>query len=73
MQLHVFQIIFHYKSFQSIDYNSLWYTVNFCCLPILCEVFVNPILLIYPSPPMLSPLITIGLLSMSVGLFLSSM
>ena len=28
----VFEIIFHYRLLQYIDYSSLWYTVNICCL-----------------------------------------
>ena len=28
----IFQIIFHYRLVQDIDYSSLGYTVNFCCL-----------------------------------------
>ena len=33
-----FQIIFHYKLLQDIEYSSLYYTVNPCCLSILCIV-----------------------------------
>ena len=37
IQLHryiyvIFQIIFHDRLLQDIDYSSLCYTVNFCCL-----------------------------------------
>ena len=28
----IFQIIFHYRLLQDIDYSSLCYTVNLCCL-----------------------------------------
>ena len=28
----VFEIIFHYRLLQYIDYSSLWYTVNLCFL-----------------------------------------
>ena len=52
-------------------FGSLCYTVNPCGLSVLfiavC-VSVNPVLLSYPCP--LSPLVTISLFSMSVGLFL---
>ena len=28
----IFEIIFHHRLLQDIDYNSLCYTVNFCCI-----------------------------------------
>ena len=31
----LFQILFHYRLLQDIDYSSLCYTVGPCCLPIL--------------------------------------
>ena len=47
-----FQILFHYSLLQDIEYSSLCYTVNACCLSILyLAVCINPILPIYPSPP----------------------
>ena len=36
-----FHIIFHYRLLQDIDYSSLCYTVNLCCL--LC-IYGDPIL-----------------------------
>ena len=47
-----FQILFHYRFSQDIEYSSLCYTVGLCCLSILYIVLcmVNPKLLIYPSP-----------------------
>ena len=36
MYLCVFQIVFHYRLLQDIDYTSLCYTVNPRCLSILC-------------------------------------
>ena len=31
----LFQIVFHYRLLQDIEYSSLCYTVNPCCLPLL--------------------------------------
>ena len=46
-----FQILFHYRLLQDIDYSSLCYTVGPCCLfYVQWCVSVNPKLLIYPSP-----------------------
>ena len=28
----IFEIIAHYRLLQGIDYSSLWYTMNLCCL-----------------------------------------
>ena len=41
IQLHlytliIFQIIFHYRLLQGIDYIPLFYTVNLCCLLHIC-------------------------------------
>ena len=33
-----FQIIFHYRLLQDVEYSSLCYTVNSCCLSILCII-----------------------------------
>ena len=70
----LFQILFHYILLQDIEYSSVCYIVGPCCLPVLYTVvciYVNPKLLIYLSPQCrLSPLVTIGLFSMSVSLFL---
>ena len=46
---------------KGIEYSSLCYTVGPCCLVILYIVSVNSKLLIYPSLPTLSPLVTISL------------
>ena len=56
------------KVIEFIEYSSLCYAVDCLFYIVLC-VYVNPKLLIYPSP--LSPLVTVSLFSMSVGLFLS--
>ena len=69
-----FLILVHYRLLQGIEdieYSSLCYTINPCCLHMIVIVYiqyVNPILLIYLSPT--SPLVTISLFSMSVSLFL---
>ena len=65
----LYQIRFLYRL---VEYTSLCYTVGPCCLSILYTVcvYVNPKLLSYPSPA--SPLVTISLFSMSVGLFLKN-
>ena len=48
----ILQILFPYRLLQNIEYGSLCYTVNPCCLSILyIVVSVNLILLIYPFPP----------------------
>ena len=67
----LFQIHFPYRLLHKIKYSSLCYTVGPCCLFYVqyCCISVNPKFLIYPSPH-LSPLVTISLFSMSVGLFL---
>ena len=36
--LFLFQILFHYRLLQDIEYSSLCYTVNSCCLSILYVV-----------------------------------
>ena len=48
-----FQILFHYRLWQDIEYNSLCSTVGSCCLSVLYIVVlsVNPILLIYRPAP----------------------
>ena len=48
-----FQIIFHYRLLQDVEYSSMCYTVNPYHLLILCigVVSVNPMLVIYPSLP----------------------
>ena len=69
-----FLILVHYRLLQGIEdieYSSLCYTINSCCLHMIVIVYiqyVNPILRIYLSPA--STLVTISLFSMSVGLFL---
>ena len=35
----ILKITFHYRLLQEIDYSSLCYTVNFCCL--VCTLFLN--------------------------------
>ena len=63
----LFKILFHYRLLQDIEYSSLCYTINPCCLfYIQWFASVNPKLLIYPSPP--SPSVTINLASMYVSL-----
>ena len=55
------QIIFHYRLLQDIKHCSLCYTVTPCCLSILyySDVYLlNRILLIFPSPLSLSPLVS---------------
>ena len=48
--IYIFQITFQYRLLRDIEYGSLHYAVNLCCLSILCILgFVNPILLIYSS------------------------
>ena len=32
IHMYIFQIIFHYKLLQDIEYSSLFYTVGLCCL-----------------------------------------
>ena len=47
------QLLFHYRLLQNFQYNSLFYTVGPCCLFYIQQyifVYVNPKLLIYPSP-----------------------
>ena len=62
-------ILLPYWLLQNIDQNSLCYTVGSCCLSnIYWCVYVNPRLLIYPSP-YLSFLLTIDLLSKSMSPF----
>ena len=36
----IFEIIFHYKLLQNIDFSSLYYTVTFvaCCIPIFLKL-----------------------------------
>ena len=47
----LFQIIFHYRLLQDIEYSSLRYAAG-PCPSILCVVVsVNPKFLTYPSPP----------------------
>ena len=54
IQIYIFfQILFHYRLLQAIEYSSLRYTVESRYLSALC---VNPRLLIYSSP--LSSLVT---------------
>ena len=50
-----FFILFHYSLLQDIEYSSLCYRVNPCCLSTLYVVVcsVNPILPMYPSSPFL--------------------
>jgi len=66
-----FQILFLYKLLQNIEYSSLCYTIDPCWLSTLYILVC-----IYESQPPslslspLSPLVTISLFSMSVGLFL---
>ena len=48
-----FQITFHYRLLQDIDYNSLLYTVDSYWLSTLCIVVYNPEFLLY------SPTLTI--------------
>jgi len=36
--IYIFQIVFHYRLLQDIDYSSLCYTVNAYCFSILCIV-----------------------------------
>ena len=64
-------ILFHYRLLKDFEYSSLCYTVGPCCLSLLYIVvcicsFQTPNL----SPSPLSPLVTLGLFSMSVSLFL---
>ena len=64
------QLLFHYRLLQNSQYNSLFYTVGPCCLFYIYQyifVYVNPKLLIYPSP---FSLWWPCLFSMSVHLFL---
>ena len=58
---------------QNIKYSSLCYTVNPCCVSILCMVvlYVNPITSILFFSPSLSSLVTINF-SVYVSLFLFS-
>ena len=48
-------IIFNHRLLQNIDYHSPYHTKSPCCLSILFYIqwciSVNPIFLIYPSPP----------------------
>ena len=47
-----FEFLFYYRLLQDTEYSSLCYTVSPCCLFYIQEhVYVNPKLLIYPSPP----------------------
>ena len=51
--MYSFQIIFHYRLLQNIEYSSLCYRAGPYCLSILCEevyISVNLKLLIYLSP-----------------------
>ena len=57
--MYIFCIIFHYRFLQDIEYSSLFYAVNPCCLSILCTVVCickshTPNLSL---PPSLSPLV----------------
>ena len=38
----IFEIIFHYRLLQDIDYSSLCYTVKFCCLLNIYFLIRNP-------------------------------
>ena len=54
----IFQILFHYRLLQYIEYSFLCYTEGPWCLYISCTVVCvssNLKLLIYPSPPPLFP------------------
>ena len=67
----LFQILFHYRLLQGIEYSSLYYIIGPCCLSMLYIVVCIcwsqiPNL----SLPHLSPLVTINLFSMCVSLFL---
>ena len=62
------QNLFPLRLSQNIEHHSLCYAVDCCLFYIVLCVYVNPKLLIYPSP--LFPLVTVSLFSMSVGLFL---
>ena len=78
-----FQILFHHKLLQEIDYSSLCYTGDSCWLSILYYIVVciclpyTPNLSLPPPPTLhhfrlwspLPPLVTTSLLSMSVSLF----
>ena len=56
----LFQILFHYRLLQDIDYSFLWYKVGpYCLFYILLCVSTNPKFLVYPS----------FLLSVTVSLF----
>ena len=39
IQYIIFEIIFHHRLLQDIDYRSLCYTVNLCCLLHICFFF----------------------------------
>ena len=69
----LFKILFPYRLLQDIELSSLCYTVGPCCSPILyivvCMYTLIPTSYFIPPLP-LSPLVTINLFSMSVGLFL---
>ena len=50
--MYIFQIVFHHRWLQDIEYSSLCYIVNPCCLAILytqCFLSINPILLGFPD------------------------
>ena len=67
----LFQILFHYRLLQNIEYSSMCYTVRPCCLSVL---FIVECICHSQAPnlslPLFSPLVTINLLSISVSLFL---
>ena len=65
----LFQILFPYRLLQNIEYSSLCSTVGPCWLPILYIAVYNCLSQTSNlSLPPLSPLVTISLYSMSVGL-----
>ena len=38
-----FQILFHYRLLQIIEYSSLGYPIHLCCLSVLCECSVTSV------------------------------
>ena len=62
----------YYRILNRDPYGSLFYIIAsfLAILYIVVCIYYNPKLLIYPSTPPLSPLVTVNLFSMSVSLFL---
>ena len=72
--MYLFHILFHYGLSRDTEYSSVCFTVESCCLSIPYKYYslflLIPNLHSFPCSPLLSPLATTNLFSMSMSLFL---